>query len=533
MSQKYDTIFFNGKIYTADPENPFADCMVVKNGKVTYVGEFDGMGEHKGVQLIDLEGARVLPGFVDSHMHPIMLANSCKQISALPPAVHSIEELIEEIKKVRQTQGPDEWIQGWGYDEGKLKEGRTPTRYDLDKGAEDAPVSIVRTCGHIRCLNSKALELAGITKDTKDPVGGKIDRDENGEPTGILRESARNLVIDKMPTVDISMMIDNLVDLNQILVTQGVTTIGDMSNMEKFDAYSVYDAARKKGFKPRVGMYYGWQLYEDDKDFALTPEQTGTEDHLRISGVKLIADGSVSGRTAWCDQPYLDSDDCGMPVCTEEEITSAIAFCKKQNCQLSVHAMGAKAIEWAIDHGYDETPWTDRGPYLRIEHVAMPTERDIKRASEKGIAFVTQPIFLYAEIESYLKNMGLKRTQENYPIADWIEAGVNFCFSTDAPATAWATPSDPFACLKGAVTRLAWDGTDCGQRHKVDIRTAIDLYTAKSAPMLGFTKLGMLKPGYFADFVVLDRDILEIPADEIDKVKVVGTFIDGECVYGL
>ena len=144
---------------------------------------------------------------------------------------------------------------------------------------------------------------------------------------------------------------------------------------------------------------------------------------------------------------------------------------------------------------------------------------------------MTQPIFLYAEIESYLVNMGLERTQENYPIADWIKAGVRFAFSTDAPATAWAEPSDPFVCLKGAVTRKAYDGTDCGQRHKVDIETAIRLYTAESAPMLGFEDVGMLKEGYAADFIILDRDILSIPSDDIDKVKVEETYIDGQQVF--
>ena len=161
----------------------------------------------------------------------------------------------------------------------------------------------------------------------------------------------------------------------------------------------------------------------------------------------------------------------------------------------------------------------------------MPTDDATAKAAQSGIAFVTQPIFLYAEIESYLTNMGLERTQENYPVSDWIKSGVRIAFSTDAPATAWAEPSNPFACLKGAVTRKAWDGTDCGQRHRVDIETAIKLYTAKSAPMLGFEDVGMLKEGYSADFIVLDRDILAIASDDIDKVRVEETYINGEMVY--
>ena len=157
------------------------------------------------------------------------------------------------------------------------------------------------------------------------------------------------------------------------------------------------------------------------------------------------------------------------PVCSEQDIEDAIKFCKEHKCQLSIHAMGAKTIDRAIEHTWQQQPWiTGDTPYVRLEHVAMPTASAVEKAAKAGIAFVTQPIFLYAEIESYLTNLGLERTQKNYPISDWLKAGVRIAFSTDAPATAWAEPSNPFVCLKGAVTRKAWDGTDCGQQHKVD-----------------------------------------------------------------
>ena len=168
---------------------------------------------------------------------------------------------------------------------------------------------------------------------------------------------------------------------------------------------------------------------------------------------------------------------------------------------------------------------------MRLEHVAMPTASAVEKAAKAGIAFVTQPIFLYAEIESYLTNLGLERTQKNYPISDWLKAGVRIAFSTDAPATAWAEPSNPFVCLKGAVTRKAWDGTDCGKQHKVDIQTAIKLYTSKAAPMLGFKNIGELKEGYWADFIILDKDILSVPADDIDKIQVEETYVNGQQVY--
>ena len=180
-----------------------------------------------------------------------------------------------------------------------------------------------------------------------------------------------------------------------------------------------------------------WDEVKDDPDFAITDEDMNPDNQFRMAGVKLIGDGSVSGRTAWCDVPYLDredpsklSDEYGIPVCTPEDIESAKAFCKKNHCQLSYHAMGARTIDRA-------KPWLKdsfkKTPYLRIEHVAMPTADAIKKAAEAGIAFVTQPIFLYAEIESYLTNMGPERTKTNYPIKDFGQLRQNRLHASRAP----------------------------------------------------------------------------------------------------
>lgn len=540
--KKYDVLYVNGKVFTSDKEHLYAESFAVKDGKIAWVGNDAEAQSADAEKTVNLGGRRVLPGFVDSHMHAIMLADCCRQISALPPAVNSIEELVEEIKKVRLQQEAGQWIFGWGYDEGKLAEHRAPNRYDLDKGASDSPVMVRRTCGHICAVNSKALEMAGVTKDTPDPEGGKIGRDENGEPDGVLYENARNLMDCIMHTKTEDDMADDLMALDEILLSQGVTTGADMGEFGDVDFRKVYGEAIRRGFHIRVAAYPMWDTVSDDPDFTITEEDMNPDNQFRMAGIKLIGDGSVSGRTAWCDVPYLDSenpdklsDEYGIPVCTPEDIESAKAFCKEHGCQLSIHAMGARTIDRAVGAGYGEKSWLKdnfkKTPYLRIEHVAMPTADAIKKAAEAGIAFVTQPIFLYAEIESYLTNMGLERTQTNYPIKDFIESGVQFSFSTDAPATAWATPSEPFACLKGAVTRKAYDGTDCGQEHRVDIETAIILYTAESAPMLGFEKVGMLKDGFAADFIVLDRDVLNIPAEEIDTVTVEKTYVAGECVY--
>ena len=192
------TTFINGKIFTSDSAAPYADSMIVEDGRITWIGTQADLPDTRGA-VTDLGGRRVIPGFVDAHMHPVMLADYRKKITIMPPEINSIEELVNAIRRRREEQGPGEWIEGWGYDEQGLLEKRSPNRYDLDRGCSDAPVSLMRTCAHIRCVNSMALKLAGIDRNTPDPPGGEIERDENGEPTGVLKENARNLLAPLLP----------------------------------------------------------------------------------------------------------------------------------------------------------------------------------------------------------------------------------------------------------------------------------------------------------------------------------------------
>lgn len=548
---KYDALIVNAKIFTSNDAHPSAQAMALKDGRIAWVGTDEEAQKlnlaRNSAEVVDFSAKSVLPGFVDCHMHAIMLADFATQISILPPKIYSIEDLKKEIKRVRMEQEEGQWIFGWGYDEGKLAENRAPNKFDLDEACSDSPVLMQRSCTHIWAVNSKALELAGITKDTPDPAGGKIGRTESGEPDGILYENATGLVQKLLPKKNMEDMADDLVNLGNILVSQGVTTVTDMGE-DVCDHYDeIYQLAVEKGFKNKVAAYVSWRFVDRcGEKVVIESDNFHGNGQIRTAGVKLIGDGSVSGRTAWCNVPYLPADGCtadgresdgekeyGMPVCTEEEILRAKRFCQENKCQLSIHCMGARAIDRAVDLTWEAEPWMadDCIPSVRLEHVAMPSKQAIERSAKAGIAWATQPIFLYSEIESYQKNMQPERVGENYNLADWIEAGVKFAFSTDAPATSWATPSEPFANLKGAVTRKAWNGVDTGQRHKVDVETAIKLYTREAGLVAGFTDIGILKEGYAADFIVVDRDVFGLKAEEIDQVKVEQTWIDGKRVY--
>ena len=547
-------LFINGKIFTSNRKQLYAEAILTEDGRITWVG-----GGEEAIQIkdslypdevIDLAGRTVIPGFVDAHMHPMMLAEYSRQIACLPPKINSIRQLSQAIAQAaeelrttedaRTTEVPRAaesgaglpWICGWGYDEGKYEEKRSPNRYDLDEGCADLPVFLVRSCEHIRCVNSKALEIAGITRDTPDPPGGSIDRDEQGEPTGILRENARDLVLPYMPAETEEDLISALTDLGELLTSQGIVAVADMGNLHAGGNYDYYIKAVEKGFRQRVALYYMWDYFMDEPAFAITPEVMDGERQIRIAGLKLIGDGSISGKTAWLYEPYLGTEERGMPVYTSESLERAIDFAKKSGCQISVHTMGGQAIDRIVDRIYREEDWTDGSvPYLRVEHVTEPTEEAMRKASEKGFAFASQPIFEYCEIETYRANMDKERLEHIYPHRTELEHGIHLCLSTDAPATSWAVPSDPFPNLKSAVTRRAYDGTDIGQSERIDIETAIILYTKNAAETCGFSGLGQLAPGYSADFIVLSEDIFTVSEDRIDQIQVEETFIKGERVY--
>lgn len=524
-------VFINGKIFTSNPKRPYADCFAVKDGRITFIGDSSDLPEYD-CEIVDLKGKRVIPGFVDTHMHPVILADCAAKISCLPPVVHSIKELQEEICLAALEKKPGEWICGWGYDEEKFAEHRAPNRYDLDKASADYPIELLRSCSHIRSVNSKALELAGITKDTPDPPGGEIERDAEGVPTGILKENARHLVGAVLPDKSREVIVDGLVDLGKLLLSQGIVAVTDMGNLDAVDYFDYYQEAAEKGFRQDVGMYYIWDLIRKNPDFRWDAEKADKSRQIHRNGIKLIADGSIGGRTAWMDRPYLGScDECGISVCSDEEIESAMEFCQKHQCQLAVHTMGKRAIDRIVDLAYQTGSWLCDMPSVRMEHITDPSQNAIEKAAAGKIAFATQMIFLYAEIESYRNNLGMDWIKETYPISHMLDCGVKVALSTDAPATSWAHPSDPFPNLKCAVSRTAYDGTDCGEKGSIDIETAIRLYTKEGAEIAGFSDIGQLAEGFRANFAVLSEDILHVPPERFPEIRVEQTYMDGECVY--
>ncbi|GAA2428120.1 amidohydrolase [Streptomyces macrosporus] len=527
----------NGKVFTGRGEDDFVSAFAVADGRVVWVGETADAPTDEHVERVDLEGRTVLPGFVDVHTHPSLVAGNLGAVACTPPHVGNIEEMVEALRRSpRAGRGEDVWIEGWGYDESKLAEGRTPTAADLDRVSTTQPVYVRRSDCHSGVCNTRALELAGITRDTPDPPGARFGRREDGEPDGVLMELAANdAVLAAKETRDHAHAVRELAGTAAHYDERGIVAVTDMmARREPYDHLDLYRGARESGMRQRVVLYYDWA--------ALTAASDGTPPDLpasartgdvRVGGLKLFMDGSISNRTAWTADPYPGSDDHGMRTLTDEAIRAAHAYARRNGLQLVFHAMGDRAIGHVIDLFADEEPWLEGVPSVRIDHATLMTDEHVRRigAARMDFGVVTQIVFFFAEHDSYVRNLSPERYRRAYPLRSLYAGLDRLALSSDAPATTWADPDDVFTSVQAAVTRRAYNGADIVAEQALTVPQALLLYTGRARRLADLPGVGLIAPGYDASFVVLDRDVFTVPVEEIDRVRVAETHIRGEEVH--
>lgn len=514
----------NGKIFTGQDETSFVSAFAVEAGKIVWLGETADIAG----PFIDLAGKTVVPGFIDSHIHPVYVSRVQNQVACMPPKVYSIKDMIEELKQAADTSRPDDWIDGWGYDESKLVEGRTPNRYDLDKVSESQPVQVIRSCFHARVINSKALEICGIDRDTPDPADGIIDRDETGEPTGILYEAAHWQVENFRPAITPQDQVEAISRLSDRLSEFGITGAAEVLALPGYD--EMYRQAQAKGFKQHIALYY---KYSDD--FLKIADQlhptTDPKENVRLCGIKYVLDGSISGHTALMKQAYPGTQDYGTALGSEDELNDIYQLAQSKGWQIIIHAMGDQAIQQVIDFFKNKPGWLNGVPSVRIEHASILDDAMIEAIRQAEIGLTMNINFLFAEYDSWRANLDDRRFAMATRLASCYPAIEYLALASDSPATLWAIPEDVFLSLKAAVTRRAYEGQDINQKERISLAQAILLYTKKAAVVCNIPLTGQLIPGYFADFAVLDRDIFSLAEEDIDQVKVEQTFIKGDCVY--
>lgn len=519
------TLFANARVFTGRDAGDRATAFRVEHGAVTWVGEAADPGDGG----IDLGGRTVLPGLLDMHTHPAVMASRAGSLDVLPPAVASIEDLVTRMRAHPLLgAGPDTWVIGTGFDDGVYPEGRPPSARDLDRVSTGQPVLVWRCDGHSASCNTRALEMAGIAAATPDPPGGRFERDESGMPTGVLIEiAAVDLVTAAIPEPGVAEYAERIAGLDEHFLSHGITGVCDLLSSWIPEPLTTFRAARDLGFRPRVALYPGWQPGMADLD------DDDREGEVRVAGVKVFLDGAFSNRTAWVEDAYPDSHDHGMRSISDEDLLAAAEWARRNRVQLAAHAMGDRALDRVVALLGDLEPWLDGVPSVRLEHATLVSDELIARLTGGRMRFGvgTHTIFLYAERDAYRRNLGAAQAEIAYPIRALYDSGLPLALSSDRPATAWADADDVFVSVEAAVRRRAWDESDIGQRSAVAVDEALMLYTGRARALADLGHVGVLEPGAAGDFVVLDRDVLTVPDEELSSVRVVETWIAGERVW--
>lgn len=523
-------LFVNARVFTGRGEDDFASAFRITDGVFSWVGD---QADMTGDSAIDLHGSTVVPGFLDVHTHPAFLAALADTVMCLPPEVTSLDGLLKKLRThPKLGAGADAWIEGFGYDESKYPEGRGPTADDLDQVSSTQPVFVRRCDGHSAACNHRALELAGITADTPDPAGGSYGRDSAGSLNGVLIETnATDSVAAAIPAPDAAQQIRNLAGLQQHFVERGIVAVGDLLATMVRTPLQTFRAAEQSGLGIQCALYYAWPSIAADAVSDLTDDDR--VGRMKIAGLKLFMDGAYSNRTAWTEEPYPGSCDHGMHTLADDDLRAAVNWSRRNHIQVAVHAMGDRALNHVLDLFGDEEPWMGDLPSIRLDHATLfsPAMIDRLNAARMSFAVVSHTIFLYAEYDSYRHNLSPAQFEIAYPIRSFYERVPITALSSDTPATAWADADNVFVSIKAAVRRRAYNGADIGQAEGITVPQALLLYTGRARLVAPLDRVGLIETGYEGSFVVLDRDIFSIDADEIDQVQVAQTWIRGEQVY--
>jgi predicted amidohydrolase YtcJ len=348
-----DLVFLNGTVITVDEARPSAEAVAVVGNRIARVGTNEDVRAEIGTatRVVDLAGRALLPGFNDNHTHPISYGLSLGMIDARPAAIPTLAGLQEAFRAVAQTASAarDGWLLARGYDDSRLDARRHPTRHDLDAATDGRPAFLTRTCGHLGVANSAALTRAGITRDTPDPEGGQIDRDEHGEPTGLLRETAMRLVQERIPRSTRAELKDALRAAGQRFLAYGITSVGEAA-IRTSDELAAYQELATAGELPM--RVYTMMLIDDTLDaLAALGMRTGWGDAwLRIGPAKLFQDGSGGGRTAAMTEEYVnDPGNRGISIYDQAGLNERFGRAHAAGFQLTAHAIGDRAITMILD----------------------------------------------------------------------------------------------------------------------------------------------------------------------------------------
>ena len=526
------TYYLHGRIYTNDPKNPWAEALATRDEKVFCIGSISHVmldcGGAESQDVVQLKGLFVMPGFNDAHAH--LGGAGRDKLNVQLNGVTSIAELQKLIKDAADHQKPGEWILGSGWDQTRWTDQKFPSRNDLDQAAPNNPVYLDHISGHIAVVNSLALKHAEITSETPNPSGGEIERFEDGEATGVLKENAKEMVSQRIPSSSDEDRKKGIQLVLEELARNGVTSVQDFSEWDDFRAY--LDLKREKKLTVRITEWLPFTTSVEDLQ-NMRSEGGTTDPWLRTGALKGFLDGAMGTRTAALLAPYSDDPATSGIVTIDPEKLKTMAIERDRlGFQLAFHATGDKANRTALDTFESllrVNPPRDRRD--RIEHAQVVAPEDIPRFGQLKIIASMQPSHELNDMRWAEKRLGPERSKGAYAWNSLQKGGARLAFGTDYDVE----PIDPRRGLYACLTRAGLDGTPAGgwiPTEKLPLPDCISAYTSGSAYaefMDG--KKGELKVGEFADFIVLSQDLTKIAPSEILKTEVVRTVVGGRTVY--
>jgi predicted amidohydrolase YtcJ len=524
-----DMVLLNGKIFTVNAASPWAQAAAIRDGKFVAVGkdeEVKGLiGAH--TEVIDLRGKLALPGFNDAHLH--FASGGLYLIGIDLRPARDEKEFVNIIKEYIYKVPKGEWITGGDWDHENWPSKKFPRKELVDPVSGDHPVLINRLDGHIALANSLALKLAGIGGGTPDPQGGEIVRDrKTGEPTGILRDTAMNLVDRIIPPLTREKRERAIRAAMRHAQELGVTSIQDNSSGEDLE---IYQELLKRGeLGVRVNAWRSADGWVDFQRIGIAAALGGP--FLRLGTVKIFVDGSMGAGTALFFAPYNDDPGtAGLSIHTQSELNDLVMNIDRAGLQIAAHAIGDKANAWILDAFAKALAASGRRDARhRVEHAQVVRPEDVKRFAELGVIASVQPSHCIDDMRWAEKRIG-GRVSDAYRWASFLKSGVHLAFGTD-----WdVEPLDPRLGIYAAVTRESSTGGPVGGWHpgeKLTLEQAIEAYTLGSAyAEFQENAKGSVVTGKLADLVVMEKDLFTLPAKEILTAPVAMTILDGKIVY--